>query len=776
MPIAELKTGGALHGALAKSLLPDVELKFGDQVGAFTIESEISRGGMAIVYVAARSDGEISQRVALKWLQAAPKDTAVQTLFRRERNILAGLDHPGIARLIDGGRTDAGLWFAMELVQGQSIDEYANQKALGVRQRVQLVISLCDALAAAHASLLVHRDIKPANVLVDQNGRIKLLDFGIASLINQTDGIETSALTPSFSSPEQWQGLPVGIGSDIYQLGLLLAHLLCPAVLESDQRRADQQHLTTLWLKKGIDAGINAERQSSAPRLNLSLLPKALRAIKPILACATAFAPAARYASVLALREDLQRYLAARPLQAANGNWRYRLVLFAKRHPLGTGAGVLGTCALVLLAASLWQQYQAAQLAAREAGASAAIASAASQRSSAALKFVTEMTQWATPSKSGGQTISIDDALADAVQKIESELHDQPQLRAELQYVFGEIYLQRRERSKARPLLEAAYAVLSQTPAANALQLARCEAYLAFVLNEAPLRARAIVLARSAIKRHQDFGFKRDNHYFNARHILASRLLQVGQLSAAIDEFDAAIEEIPAHLGTGTAHEAMLRIYKADVEDLLNDAVSAESLRLRELSMNTALKNYGERHPTSSGAVLDYAQTLVAAGKLDSAAALLAKDQAVRAKLWPPNHAEFARWRYVMSELLLERGEVKPAEVEIRGAIAHCCKDLKQGTRYLNAYYRQLGRALAKQNLFTQAIEAYRQALLPVHFDTSVNPDFGETRLLLIQALRATGRAVEISAELGLAEQESSVLPAAHSRRLALVKERTLTR
>ncbi len=767
MAIIDLKTGGALDGALAKSMLPDVELKPGDQIGAFTIESEISRGGMAIVYLATRSDGEISQRVALKWLQAPPTETIVQTLFRRERNILASLDHPGIARLIDGGRTDAGLWFAMELVQGQSIDDYANQKSLGVRQRVQLIISLCDALAAAHARLLVHRDIKPANVLVDQNGRVKLLDFGIASLINQSDGIETSAFTPSFASPEQWQGLPVGIGSDFYQLGLMLAHLLCPEAIASEYLPADQ-HLTTMLRNDDWP-------QHRAQRLNLAAVPKKLRSITPILACATAFDAAARYASALALRSDLQNYLDAQPLQAVNGNWRYRWALFFKRHPLGTISGVIGTCALVLLAASFWQQYQAAQLAAKVAAESAAIAQAASQRSGAALKFVTEMTQWAKPSKSGGQTISIDDALADAVQKIEMQLRDQPQLRAELQYVFGEIYLQRRERSKARPLLEAAYKVLSQTDV-NTLQLARCEAYLAFVLNEGAERTRAIALARSAIKHHQDFGFKRDSHYFNARHILASRLLQVGQLQPAIDEFSAAILEIPAHLGTDTPNEAVLRINKADVEDLLNDAVSAESLRLREQSMTTAHKNYGALHPSSSGAALDYAQTLIAAGQLDTAAEVLATDQVVRAKLWPPNHAEFARWRYVKSELLLARGDSKQAEVEIRSAIEHCCADVKQGLRYLNAYHRQLGRALAGQNRHVQAIATYRHALLPEHLDTAVEPDFGKTRLLLIQALRAARREAEIGNELRLAEQESSVLPEAHSRRLALAEERALIR
>lgn len=768
MAIIDLKTGGALSGAFAKSLLPDVELKAGDQIGAFTIESEISRGGMAIVYLATRSDGEISQRVALKWLQAPPTETIVQTLFRRERNILASLDHPGIARLIDGGRTDAGLWFAMELVQGQSIDQYASANALNVRQRVLLVISLCDALAAAHARLLVHRDIKPANVLVDHSGRIKLLDFGIASLINQSDGIETRALTPSFASPEQWQGAPVGIGSDIYQLGLLLAHLLCPDVIASEYVHADQHLTTTL---RGDDYP-----QYRAQRLNLSAVPKKLRLITPILACATAFDAAARYSSVLALRSDLQRYLDAWPLQAASGNWRYRLALFVKRHPLGTLSGVVGTCALVLLAASLWQQYKAAQMAARVAAESAAIAQAASQRSSAALKFVTEMTQWAKPSKSSGQVVSIDDALAGAVQKIESELHDQPQLRGELQYVFGEIYLQRRERSKARPLLEAAYAALSKTPDANALQLARCEAYLAFVLNEAPARPRAIALARAAILRHQDHGLARDVNYFNARHILGSRLFQLGQLSASIAEFGAAIEEATAQLGANTPIAANLRIYRADVEDLIKGNISAESLKLREQSMTTALKNFGDIHPTSSGAALDYAQTLIAASQLDSAADLLASDAIVRAKLWPKNHAEFARWRYVKSELLLKRGDHQQAELEIRSAIEHCCADSMQGSRYLNAFYRQLGLTLAAQNRQAEATAAYRRALMPEHVDTSVNPDFGETRLLLIQALRADGREEEISAELKLAEQESSVLPEAHARRVALVKERDLVR
>lgn len=195
--------GRLLQGALVRSLLLSAgmtELEPGTSLGPFRIVREIARGGMGIVYLACRADGEYEQDVAIKWLPQGRLDAAALQLFRHERQILASLRHPHIARLLDGGHGEDGhLWFAMEHVEGEAVDRHAAAHGLGWRERVQLLLPVIDAVQFAHGRLLLHRDIKPDNVRVDADGRAKLLDFGIAALVS--DGDAQRAFTPGYASP-----------------------------------------------------------------------------------------------------------------------------------------------------------------------------------------------------------------------------------------------------------------------------------------------------------------------------------------------------------------------------------------------------------------------------------------------------------------------------------------------------------------------------------------------------------------------------------------------
>ncbi|MEO6687507.1 MAG: serine/threonine-protein kinase, partial [Dokdonella sp.] len=199
--INDLRTGGALQGSVAASLLRShdavAELSSGARIGIYRVVRELGRGGMAIVYLAERADGEYEQQVALKWMLQAQPDATSEALFRRERQSLADLRHPHIARLLDGGRTDEGRpWFAMELIEGERLDLHCVQHALPQTQRLALFTQVCAAVAFAHARGVIHRDIKPSNVLVDADGSAKLLDFGIAQLLGQEDSLATNAYTP----------------------------------------------------------------------------------------------------------------------------------------------------------------------------------------------------------------------------------------------------------------------------------------------------------------------------------------------------------------------------------------------------------------------------------------------------------------------------------------------------------------------------------------------------------------------------------------------------
>ena len=308
------------------------------RVGVWRIESLIARGGMGSVYRAERADGQYAQRAALKLLRRDVADPDLRRRFMSERRILARIDHPGIARILDGGVTPEGRpWFALEYVEGLPIDAWCEQHALGVRERLELFREVCAAVQHAHAHLVVHRDIKPANILVTQEGRAKLLDFGIARLLDRDAFPEDAGttrtggvlLTPAHASPEQLRGEAVNTASDVFQLGILLFELLTGRLPrrhhgpESTGETIGERpsHVATAALRAAIDDDLDT-----------------------IVQAATRTEPARRYASVDRLSEDVQRWLDGRPISARPDTFRYRAGRFVRRNR----AGVTLAAALVV--------------------------------------------------------------------------------------------------------------------------------------------------------------------------------------------------------------------------------------------------------------------------------------------------------------------------------------------------------------------------------------------------------------------------------------------
>ena len=234
MLAADASTSGVLDGVLADALPSEAAPadRSGQAVGAYRLVERIGRGGMGEVYRAERQDAGYAQTVAIKLLRRGLDSEDVVRRFVQERRILARLEHPGIARLIDGGMSSDGLpWRAMEPVEGVQITTWTQREALGLRARIGLLVSVCDALDYAHRRLIVHRDLKPSNVLVGADGAPKLLDFGIAKLLDQPEGEALTGtgvrvLSPAYAAPEQLAGEPIGIATDVYALGLLLYELL----------------------------------------------------------------------------------------------------------------------------------------------------------------------------------------------------------------------------------------------------------------------------------------------------------------------------------------------------------------------------------------------------------------------------------------------------------------------------------------------------------------------------------------------------------------------
>ena len=338
----------------------------GDRVGPWRLLRELGQGGMATVWQAERADGGLQRQVALK-LPRTGWALGLAQRMARERDILAALEHPRIARLYDAGITNDGRpWLAMESVSGQPIDQHCTENALTVPQRLRLFLQVTEAVTHAHARLVVHRDLKPSNILVTEDGEVRLLDFGVAKLLEDGDGPPGAALTemlgravtPDYAAPEQVANRPVTVATDVYSLGIVLYELLTgtrpyrvgrssPAALE--------------------DAILHAEvPPASSTVRDRRALARALRGdLDAILAKATAKAPGQRYASVESLADDLRRHLTGEPVAAQRPSRRYRTTKFLRRHRLPIAAAVLVSVSLVAgLGVALWQAREAQQQAA----------------------------------------------------------------------------------------------------------------------------------------------------------------------------------------------------------------------------------------------------------------------------------------------------------------------------------------------------------------------------------------------------------------------------
>lgn len=367
----------------------DAESALGRCVGPYKITREVSRGGMGVVYEAARADDQYQQRVAVKLIKRGVDTEDVLRRFRHERQILANLDHPNIARLLDAGTTEDGLpYFVMEYVEGEPIGEYCDRQRLPTTERLKLFRMVCSAVQYAHQNLVIHRDIKPGNILVTADGVSKLLDFGIAKLIGPellslTENLTVTApqlMTPEYASPEQIRGEPISTATDIYSLGVVLYDLLTghrPYHLKSRLRQDIAQTICEIEPEKPsiaisrsreLPGTRNGKRATLTPAVVCQTPagdPKRLRRrlagdLDNIVLMALRKEPSRRYASVESFSEDIHRHLVGLPVIAQKGTFSYRTGKFIQRNKLGvTAAGLIVIALTIGIAATLWQAHVA---------------------------------------------------------------------------------------------------------------------------------------------------------------------------------------------------------------------------------------------------------------------------------------------------------------------------------------------------------------------------------------------------------------------------------
>ena len=430
--------GGLLDGLTA----PEVELPPPERIGPYRVLRRLGRGGMGEVLLAERADGLFEQRVAIKLLRLGMASDEILDRFSRERRILARLEHPHIARLLDGGATEDGRpYFVMELVEGETITEYCRTRSLSVDDRLRLLLDCCEAVAAAHRNLVVHRDLKPSNVLVAKDGEVKLLDFGIAKLLGPEDTGEAAAetatglrlLTPAYAAPEQILGEPVTTATDVWALGALAYELFTGTLPQKREGRSAAALVAVAAedVKERPSQRVAREPLASLPFAEPSegdrrRLERRLRGdLDNVLLEALRRQPERRYGSVSALAGDLRRHREGQPVKARPDTFGYRFGKFVRRNRVGAAAAILVLASLVTgLAVAAWQAQRAA--------ANAKTAAAAARRAEAVKEFLIGLFEVADPEQASGGSVTASELLDQAGKRLQTELSSEPDIQADL--------------------------------------------------------------------------------------------------------------------------------------------------------------------------------------------------------------------------------------------------------------------------------------------------------------------------------------------------------
>ena len=607
-------------------------------LGAYTLESPIGYGGMGSVWLASRSDGRFEGRAALKLLNAALVGRGVEERFRREGTILARLTHPHIARLIDAGVSATGQpYLVLEHIEGRHIDRYCDDERLGIDGRIRLFLDVQAAVAHAHASLIVHRDLKPSNVLVTGRGEVKLLDFGIAKLLEEGTGqvVLTKltrdgeyALTPRYAAPEQVSGGPITTATDVYSLGVILFELLSGQHPTGSETQTPAEFVKTLAeveprrLSAAAASGDStqlAERAALRSTTPDRLLRQLRGDLETIVAKALKTDPAERYGSVAEFADDLRRYLDHQPITARADALGYRAAKFVARHRRAVAALSIGVALIVGLVA-----FYTARLSAERDRAQAE-AARASRVSELVIGLITSADPYADPGQSAdARDPAAEDPLEIVVQRIDRELAGEPALQARMLTMIGRTYERRGQYAKALPLEE------------RALEMSRAalgpeHPVLADSLNNLGVLHRALGnLERSEPLLRESLAMRR-RVLGNEDQDVAVTLVELGR--ALVD--------------TGRSNDA--------------EPLFREALEIRR-------KVFGDEHRETATSKSDLGLLLLNRGDIEAAEPMLRENAETTARLLGPGHPNTAAARSSVALLLLAKGDFADAERTYREA------------------------------------------------------------------------------------------------------------
>jgi serine/threonine-protein kinase len=439
-------------GEVVQQVAYDVATHAHERVGPYRLERRLGHGGMGTVYLGTRDDNEFERKVAIKFLNMGMDRPEYLRRFRQERQILADLEHPYIARLLEGGQSSKGQpYLVMEYVDGKPLIDYCRESQLSRAETLELVARICDAVQYAHTRLVVHRDLKPSNILVTAAGDPKLLDFGIAKVLASGATAEQPVtqnagqmLTLDYASPEQIQGLPISTVSDVYSLGVILYELVAG---ERPFQRSGQTAL--------IQAILHTDAARPGLRARENGMPPVPAELENVVMKAMAKEPARRYPSAAALAEDLRRHLHGQPVLAHGESRWYVVSKFVRRHRIATGVAAVLTLAVIGLAIQLALTNQRLQrerdLALKERATARRVSS-----------FLVELFGTTDPSITDGKELSAKEMLDIGARRLRSREVTDPEVRADLQSGIGAAYIRMGRWQDARVHLEESMQLLRQ--------------------------------------------------------------------------------------------------------------------------------------------------------------------------------------------------------------------------------------------------------------------------------------------------------------------------
>jgi eukaryotic-like serine/threonine-protein kinase len=779
----------------------------GDRIGPYRLLRTLGAGGMGEVYLAERADAQYEQRVAIKVVHGGALAVGMHSRLKLERQILAQLDHPNIAHLLDGGALpDGSAYIVMEYIDGMAIDAFCDSNRLDVAARLRLFQTVCGAVHYAHQNLIVHRDLKPSNILVTAAGTPKLLDFGIAKLLDDRQAAkhalamtqaDVRIMTPDHASPEQVRGQTITTSSDVYVLGVLLYKLLCgssPFFISSVRLSEIERVIcekTPPPPSELVSTSDSLESQSIAENRGTS--PKKLRRalsgdLDNIVLMAMRKEPERRYASAQQMASDVQRHLDGMPVIAHRDTVTYRTTKFVKRHWLPVTAGM--SAAILILAFATTTYLQSSRISAERDRAAQQRERAEHERARAeeVSNFLVNLFKLSDPGENRGNQVTARELLDSGAKRLRAGLKDQPATKAALLSTVGTVYDSLGQYQDALPLLDESLQLQAQahdtshidtllelgrarmgagdlqgaeTPLQQALHVAQSVAGTGSVETGHALWALGMLrYQQGQISQAKDL-------YLRSLDILRSSRAPQTDISPVLSDLATAYISNQQWLQAKQSYEQALEIDRRVLGDdhpkvafrLQNLAIVAQNmgdLKQAEQLYRDALqreeRTYGDRHPETAITKGNYGLLLQHEGRLAEAEPLLRDAVAIPLSLYGAEHYKVGYARVSLAILLHDKGDLAGSESEFRQALAIYDKSLPPNHQYRASLLMNFARLLVDRGKSAEALAKSTDSInIWAATSASSSPLMAQAHAMHAYALEHLNRPAEAASELDAA-------------------------